>query len=77
MTLRDEFYDGRCGTAIHPWEYPDCENCGVEIYVVLGRGEFGDRYRCTRCGNRFRPPDFEIRKLVMTAKERQKRTGRQ
>lgn len=77
MTLRDEFYDGRCGTAIHPWEFPDCPRCETNVYADLDHQFDLDSYHCYKCGERFRPPDYKIRERVSTAKERQARSGRQ
>lgn len=77
MTLKDEFYDGRAGPAVHPWEYPDCPNCEHEIYVGVDiRTNDGGSFVCYKCGEVFRPPDEEIEAVVSTPEERQARSGR-
>lgn len=36
----------------HPWEYPDCPNCEIEIYVGHARSN-DHTYECHKCGEVF------------------------
>ena len=35
------------------WEYPDCPDCGSDVFVATGTGGGPEAYRCELCGERF------------------------
>jgi len=44
----------------HPWEYPDCPECGRHIYVEKAKNSEFD-FRCHKCGCFDKPALFQLR----------------
>lgn len=71
--IRERYYGGRPFKSIKPWEYPDCPDCGVEIYVRIEAGT-GRRFECCKCETTFTVSRSEIQRCVDV--ERNERAAR-
>jgi DNA-directed RNA polymerase subunit M/transcription elongation factor TFIIS len=44
----------------HPWEYPDCPDCGGHVFVDFA--QTSEDFQCHNCGIEFAEPRQEIRR---------------
>jgi predicted RNA-binding Zn-ribbon protein involved in translation (DUF1610 family) len=35
------------------WDYPDCPDCGSDVFVATAADAGAEAYRCELCGERF------------------------
>lgn len=73
--LRETYYAGRPFGSIKPWEYPDCPECGVEIYVRIEAGT-GRRFECVRCEETFRARESNVQECVDEERNERARRAR-